>query len=107
MPGPTSPPSGLIASRLETLLLDLGLGGRDGRGSFGVGEAAALLAVLERRGLGGAHTSALTVVGAAGRAAVGVVDATASDELGRVTGTDVLGSGVVGGHKGQRGNGDC
>jgi len=93
---------------LEALLLDLGLGRGDGGGGVGVDEVAAQLAVLVGGSLGGADTLALAVVGAAGVAglAVGVVDAPSGDELLAVTGTDVLGTSVVGLDEGQSRDGD-
>ena len=93
--------------RLEALLGDLGLGGGDGLGRGRVDEAASLLAVLQGRRLAGADAEPLAVVGAAGRRAVGVVDAPARDELGGLAGADVLGTRVVGGDDGQGGDGDC
>lgn len=43
---------------------------------------------------------------AAGGAAVCIADTAASDELGTVSGTDVLGAGVVGGDLGERDGGN-
>jgi len=79
------------------LLLNLRLSGRDGGSGVGVGEATALLAVLERCSLGGADSLAGAIVGAAGGTTVGVANAPARDELLAVAGSDVLGTGVVGG----------
>lgn len=95
---------------LETLLLDLRLGGGDRGGGVGVDEAAASLAVLELGADAGADAdlAALGVLGAAGAAAlgaVGVVDAAAGRELLAGTIADVTGSGGVGGQgDGTQGN---
>jgi hypothetical protein len=98
---PSTHPSGL-----ETLELNLGLCSLDRGGRGGVGEPTALLAVLERRGLGRAHTGALAVVGAASRRAVVVSDASARDELLGLAVTDVPGTGVVGDDLGKSRDGD-
>lgn len=92
--------------RLETLLRNLSLGSSDGSSRVRVDKAAALLAVLQSSRLGGADADVGGVdLGAARRRAVGVSDATAGDELRAVTGSDVLGAGVVGGQS-QGGGGD-
>lgn len=86
-----------MISPLEALLLDLSLGGLDSGVRVGINKATAQLAVLLRGGLGGAYSKARPRdLGAARGGAVGVVDAAAGDELGAVTGTDALGTGVVG-----------
>lgn len=91
---------------LETLLLDLGLGSRDGGVGVGVDKAAAELAVLGGGGLGGADPQpGGGDLGAARGLAVGVVDAAAGGELGAVAGANALSAGVVGG-QGEGGDGD-
>lgn len=85
-------------NRLETLLLNLRLSSRDGSIGIGVREAAALLAVLLRRGNSRANALCGVVdLGAASGLAVGVSDTSAGDELGAVSAANVLGAGVVGG----------
>lgn len=96
-----------MLSSLETLLLDLRLGGSNSLGRVGVDETAARLAILGRGRLGTADTlSAGANLGTAGRAAVCVRDAAAGGELLGVAVADVLGTGVVGG-EGEGGDGDC
>lgn len=93
--------------RSEALLGDLVLRGGDGGGGVGVGEAAALLPVLELGALGRADADGGGVdLGAAGGPAVVVGDAAARGELGVLAVADVLGAGVVGG-QGEGGDGDC
>lgn len=92
--------------RLEALLGDLSLGSSNGSSSVGVDEATAGLSVLEGGSLGRADTLAGGGdLGAASAGAVGIVDTSTGDELSTVTGTDVLGAGVIGG-KGHGGGGD-
>lgn len=90
----------MVTTSLETLLCDLGLGGSDRPGGVGVNEAAAQLAVLFARGLGGADAEPESAdLGAASARAVSVVNAAAGDELLALAhaGTDILGVGVIGG----------
>lgn len=92
---------------LETLLLNLSLGGSNDSLSVGVAEAASSLAVL----LASRLSRADTVAGgcdlrAACRAAVGIGDAASRDELRAVASTNVLGAGVVGGDLSHGGSGD-
>ncbi len=104
LPHPTylHPP---FSNVLETLLRNLRLGLRNRRLGVGVDKVAAVLAVLELGGLGGADAN-VARVGAAPRGAVGVVDAPARDELGAVARADVLGARVVGGDLGRSSEGD-
>lgn len=90
---------------LEPLLLHLRLSRRNSSLGIGVLEAAAVLAGLELRCLGTADTYT-GGVGAAGGAAVCVGRAAAGDELGAVSGADVLSSCIVGGD-GEGEGGDC
>lgn len=94
------------ARRLEALSLALLLRRRNRRLAVGIGEAAARLAVLQRRRLGRAHALALAVVGTARAHAVGVGHAAARDELRAVAAANVLGARVVGRHSGHGGDGD-
>ena len=69
-------------------------------------KATSQFTVLGGGGLSGADSEAgFGDLGAAGRLTVGVVDAAAGGELGAVTGTDTLGTGVVG-SQGEGGDGD-
>lgn len=107
----TAPPPRGEGAPLEALLLHLLLGGSDGVLGVGVLEPAALLAVLQRRGLGAADADLRVLdLGAARRRAVRVRDAPARDELGAVPGADVGGARVVGGQAallGEADGGDC
>lgn len=94
-------------TRLETLLLYLGLGRSDGSSSVRVIKATALLAVLELRALGGADTHTAGVdLGAACTAAVCVRDTAASGELLGLAVSDVLCTSVVG-SQGKGGGSNC
>ena len=99
---PSPPPHPRTCLDLEPLLLDLRLGGSNRLRRVGIDKVAAVLAVLELGGLGGADADAARV-GAAPGTAVGVVHAPARDELTAVARADVLGARVVGrdGHGGE------
>lgn len=90
-----SPEFRSVVGSLEALLLDLGLGGGNGRSGVGVDKAAARLAGLVGGGDGGADAN-IRVAGTAGGLAVGIADAPAGDKLLAVALADVLGTGVVG-----------
>ena len=82
-------------------------GGGPGSPGGGAAEAAALLALGEGDGLGGADAGAVEG-GAAARGAVGVADASAGDELGALAVADVLVTGrILGSGDGEDGDGDC
>lgn len=92
---------------LKALLGDLGLGGSNGLGGVGVGEAAAKLAVLELGALGGADAQAAGAdLGTAGAAAVSVGDAAAGGELLALAVADILSTRGVGSESHDR-DGDC
>lgn len=103
-PLPTPSPTG---ASLEALSDDLLPGSLDGGRAVGVDEAATLLVVLEGRSLGRADAEALRVVGAAGRGAVGVGNAAASNELLAPSVAHVAGTGIVGSDNGEGRDGDC
>lgn len=87
----------LLIDLLKTLLLDLSLSSGDGRSGIGVDKAAALLAVLELSTLSRADANVGRVdLGAAGRVAIVISDASTGGELGVLAVADVLGTSVVG-----------
>jgi hypothetical protein len=92
---------------LETLLRNLRLSSRNDLGGIRVAKATSSLAILLASGLGRADTGASgSDLRAAGRAAVSVGNASSGDELGAVSGSDVLGASVVGCDLGHGGSGD-
>jgi len=87
------------------LLLNLGLGSRDGSGRVGVSEATSELAILVLGSYSRADAEAAAAdLGAAGAPAVGIGDASAGGELLALAVTDILSTGIVGSesHDGDR-----
>jgi hypothetical protein len=80
---------------LESLLRNLSFRSRNGSRRIGVLESTSSLSVLLSRSLSRANSDT-GEIGTAARAAVGVGDASTSDELGAVSSTDVLSASDVG-----------
>lgn len=92
----------------KSLFLHLLLSCGDGGVGVGINKAAALLAVLQRGCLGAADARGCVFnFGTAGRVAIGVGDAPASDELGAVTRSYIAGPGVVRRQLAETDSGDC